>query len=740
MKSTKKQLQILRYISGPAFMLFFCVAMFSLFWVAQYYTGYFIKSENLYLSKIVVCIVFLILRRTVFSSLAKEKSGSEILTWAFGWASLRTILTLAFSIVLIVSNCKAIWTLPHRGILTSITAIAYVAVATYLYEDLVFDFYCEAFEKRFCNSSVGYFGAIITSSLLSSAFNLFILLYIYQMKPSIMVVITVLVSELWLAQLSEYPFDLMAYEGRSRAAFHRFLMHLAITSSVLFFKNNTMSIAFPSLRIWILILSIMVLIILLSFRPAELRMGYTVQNERLISIYNLNDLFGNGVKKEAASAGGEDFLLSLTITVPIIIAFHFAVSYGIVQNTPIEFFRSFGSDVLGTLISVTFLLTSFLSFLSSRDDAALWTDTMEYKLVLPKFRNFRSFTIYAFMALLADIICFFLGYDILVAVFFGIGILMLVILTFSMIDIFFHRKGIIYDLETRFFSEDVESQKIKLMDLHFNTKANIVDSDYKRLKENVEFLARVHNRYVELEDDLRYYLSSLDKDAKKDSLKDLFKAMKNRYSDMPKIALSIYAEPETAKTKRDDVDRLINSVREIDDEVLYQINSISEEIIRDDIYLYTKILSETAISIMEQRELRKMIIENIINGLHNHSINEYEARSILNGTYGYYISRCFSYMANGGDVNLVASFVRNKGINRTWREYKDNKKRNEEENTLNALKKELDAFVHDAAILPVDQGVGAVLESVGKYRLLDDTVKELKKKINRLLERKETQA
>ncbi|SCY82918.1 hypothetical protein SAMN02910292_03111 [Lachnospiraceae bacterium XBB2008] len=699
MKKTKEPILKRRWQTEPLFMLFICVAIIGLYWTAQQRCASIYRGNNFFLVKMIVCVVFLIISTVITKKCGVKKDEVGFVYWFFGWASGRFPIILIFVIMMMVSNCKALWSMPHRGVMECITAVLYVALEASLYENVVYYLYCESFEKRYCDDSTGFAGSIITSAILSSAMSFFTLFAVYHTQPTIELIAVVLLFEFFITQASECPSEIFTDSGRKLAAFFRFLIYLSFDSSVVFFRNEQIVMHFPNNLLWYITIGFTGVIVLYYFNPSALNRGYSNQYYRLIEMYKdeydngelfVSRLKNNSLKK---TKGLEDLVLALIISSAIIIGYYYAVKYGLIQNSIIQFFRSNGADILGTLISVTFLLTSFLSFLSSRDDICLWTDTMEYKLVSPKYRNFRSLTVYAFIALLAGVTSYFMEYDHLVASFFVIGILMLVILTFSMINVFFHRDGILSDLKNVFFSTSIKKQNDILRNLYFNSKVCIDKVDYKRIRENLSFLVGVSERYQQTRYDLEFYKSLFPDDESNTEERRRFKKnskdMRKQYLDIPFVCQQIREIPQSnlSENKRlvgERIKEIDNNLRGITEEIQHQIQYISEVIIKDDIYLFIEILSDDTISVMSMAEIREDVLEHVRSLLDGSDSKPdyYEAANIIEESYG----RLIDY--------LKSMIVEDNGIKKTieWIDNKDSKFREEGIETLNDIKKELEGL------------------------------------------------
>lgn len=145
-------------------------------------------------------------------------------------------------------------------------------------------------------------------------------------------------------------------------------------------------------------------------------------------------------------------------------------------------------DLLISQISTTFLVTSFLSFLSGNDTPIYWTTAMQHKLITPKGTSIRDIAWYCIGTLIISLVTMF--FDVAFAFLFSFvtNIVGLTIITARMILAFFAKDQIKYELleEFKSYSYGVQQDKITNMEEHAVVAAQNHDIGY--LRDNLEFL------------------------------------------------------------------------------------------------------------------------------------------------------------------------------------------------------------------------------------------------------------
>lgn len=185
--------------------------------------------------------------------------------------------------------------------------------------------------------------------------------------------------------------------------------------------------------------------------------------------------------------------VSVAFSVAIVIIY--AMLKGYFKFAEWQFLQDMGMEFVSVQISSTFLILSFLSFLTSRDDYILWLDTMSHKFIYPKYFNFVDTSIYAFTAMLFSLGAHMLGAEYVMLIFFIIGISILIRMTFKMINIFFNRNGLLVEIEQIYFSARIDEKNKLLSELYQNSIHVIEQNDCKKIQENFSFLAKLYSVY-----------------------------------------------------------------------------------------------------------------------------------------------------------------------------------------------------------------------------------------------------
>lgn len=591
------------------------VLIYVLYLGVQYFRKEFLPILSPLHLRVVMCVVTTIFLRNIFRNTGYQK----VLTNQFYIvALLDQIFSLRFPFVAVVSitelvlNCRAVAVVSNvKSISEILTSLFCIIMECTLHEHAVRGLYTESVDVYCCHTKGGMAWSLISSSFLSSVILISSLWGLYGMRPTLELCFIAFTLELWISQSAEIPSlgSGVAYV-RKGAVYQRIFLMLPLLAGYEFYHNNstTFTVQFSYWFIWV-----MLLISLIRFLPTQLTKISGFQSERIYQYYGSNipyriisqkkmrrDTFSylrvvdDQWKDELEVASYLYFLFAVVIAAGIISSYRLLLGY-FEYSQMITFVRKNGVEILSTQTSVTFLLTSFLSFLSDRDDFVLWTDTMEYKLVAPRFFNFISLAVYAFTTLLFAVICYFLGYDFLVLVFFVIGLLFLIVLTFTVIDIYFHRSGILLELERSFYEDTLKGQKQKINDLYHNTCQVIQKNDYKRINENSRFLIGAYRIHREFLDDLELEKKIGDHKIVNDKLHLYLK-----YTQFPQFQ-SVYM---TAGPER------INMVKEIEEivailrrEIIFYTSMILQENPRS----FFKVIDSDTVAVMSIPEVRMFI-------------------------------------------------------------------------------------------------------------------------------------
>lgn len=119
-----------------------------------------------------------------------------------------------------------------------------------------------------------------------------------------------------------------------------------------------------------------------------------------------------------------------------------------------------GFNYLGTLsvqVSVSFIVISVVTVLSQKNSIIYWQDIMSYKLIDPKFTNFNALSSYIFSNLLLAIILIIINSKFVYFSFF-ITVLLIMILSVKMMEVYFSRDKIKTEMEKQ-YSKEREQRK-----------------------------------------------------------------------------------------------------------------------------------------------------------------------------------------------------------------------------------------------------------------------------------------
>lgn len=93
----------------------------------------------------------------------------------------------------------------------------------------------------------------------------------------------------------------------------------------------------------------------------------------------------------------------------------------------------------GAQLSLTFITISVMSVLSDKSVVVYWENIAEAKLISPLFGSFASYTAYSITATVGAGISVLLGNHLAFAVFFALNIFILILLTLTMVDVYYGR-------------------------------------------------------------------------------------------------------------------------------------------------------------------------------------------------------------------------------------------------------------------------------------------------------------
>lgn len=159
-------------------------------------------------------------------------------------------------------------------------------------------------------------------------------------------------------------------------------------------------------------------------------------------------------------------------------------------------FSTGDKDVLLAQYSITFLLVSFLAFLSENNDIILWVNVKQYLLINPKYINFVSITIWAFCTLIWSTIALFINDSIGVWVFFAINVLLLIVLTLKMLTSYFEHDKLLKKIVKETFDKD--GREYCFSKMYDNALVCIENKQVSVIYEMLDFLKDL--RYKEFPD------------------------------------------------------------------------------------------------------------------------------------------------------------------------------------------------------------------------------------------------
>ncbi len=149
-------------------------------------------------------------------------------------------------------------------------------------------------------------------------------------------------------------------------------------------------------------------------------------------------------------------------------------------------------DAFYAQCSITFIIVSFISFLSGNTNDVLWDDTISYSLVNPRFTNFVSLSAALVADLLIAAILLFLNEDICTIISFFVSIVLMVIVTTKITGAFYSRDSILLRLKQEYSNEDSSQQAAQISLLHDKIMQQMEQKKYDYVKENIEFLKGNH--------------------------------------------------------------------------------------------------------------------------------------------------------------------------------------------------------------------------------------------------------
>ncbi len=146
------------------------------------------------------------------------------------------------------------------------------------------------------------------------------------------------------------------------------------------------------------------------------------------------------------------------------------------------------TDFLVTQLSLTFIVSSIITMLSSKDEKLLWCNLIQKNLVEPVGRSLKDFVYYLFTLLILNFFCVMLDFKAGFLLYFSLCILCLIWISVKMLRVYFDREGTVKKLKKRFLKASEKDKADKLSALFDNSVAAINISDSAALMENICFL------------------------------------------------------------------------------------------------------------------------------------------------------------------------------------------------------------------------------------------------------------
>ena len=187
------------------------------------------------------------------------------------------------------------------------------------------------------------------------------------------------------------------------------------------------------------------------------------------------------------------------------------------------------NEIIAVQISVTFIVISVVTAFSQKSDVVYWQDAMYYKLERPVISNFCALSSYLFVDLLFSIFLVIFSNDFVYISFF-ISILILILLSYRMIEAFFMHDYIKIQLENEYMDAKIHRRdNRRKRDLYRdykrktiqNTLTAVETNEIETVCENMSFLYKYNEtddteylvRYM-IENNRIFMLSSVVKDAR----------------------------------------------------------------------------------------------------------------------------------------------------------------------------------------------------------------------------------
>lgn len=145
-------------------------------------------------------------------------------------------------------------------------------------------------------------------------------------------------------------------------------------------------------------------------------------------------------------------------------------------------------DILLEEFTSAFLIISIITVLSDRTNVVLWENVVERNLILPKYFNLVSLTVYTIIILGFSVLNFILDNAFLFAILFVTEMVVLLCMVWKVLKVYFNRKSMEEKIVEEYHSLDKEAKLNKLSLLHNRIIVNISEHDYEDIVHNAHFL------------------------------------------------------------------------------------------------------------------------------------------------------------------------------------------------------------------------------------------------------------
>ena len=380
--------------------------------------------------------------------------------------------------------------------------------------------FAEALLMRYRESSKGILGAIVMNGIVSGCISMAVYVFLYKFTFNPFILISLVISECVFAFLYYKNANI-----NTNSVF-RFLYNLMILLPFAIFRAS-----FKNTEEGLLIYAMMWFYVCLLayvnyFKQIFVKIS-DFQSERVIKFYALYGIMYHKSKSNKTNYGFKHFLdkwntcsedehpsifmyaLYTVLFSGIITTIYYLINIKL-HIGEIDIIRNSGLDLLMAQLSTTFLIVSFLSFLTAKDDYILWQDAMSLKFIYPKYSNFVAFSVYAFASFVFTAFFYIQKTDVLVITFFIIGFAILAMLTFKMIIVFFSRRRLLVELELMFSNSLKEEKDEILSRLYQNTVLVVNENNCAKIEENFYFLLRLYFVYKRQQMSLKHSLHKTD--------------------------------------------------------------------------------------------------------------------------------------------------------------------------------------------------------------------------------------